>query len=270
MPTPSHHRLRELAAGLTDAGLDDGPIAAIVAAALADLDRVVAERAAYEDRGERHSLIRSVADGTLTVTDAAVRFAAVASGEVRKFTAELAEGAALHIRTRAGQELAAIGDGLITEHLAPVHDDAVATYNRLLPAVVGIWTDDEAMAARDDARAAWAELCDTETRRAASVDLVRRLSLCQVRATTLPDTIDDRYRFYRHPDRVPGGNDDIGDAIVSTRYPGSSTGTYRPLNEAHPVRRFAAVLAADAGPGIYTARLATEHATADRETAPAA
>lgn len=225
-----------------EAGMTAEPIGSIAADADELLKRLSREyRSLLEDRAAaRTRIIEQLANGEIDMQSAVLAEHATASAgpEQRERIGLLHRAAVGVVCAQAHAKLAALGDRLITDHLAPAYAELVETVAKNAATVEGIETDAAAVKAGPKVREAWGRIADAETRMQALRTVSRVLRSDRI-VTPTPDRLDAVFLSEAHPERRPPQ-----------------------LGHHHPVRRLIAIVGAGVEPGIYTAGQAAEYMAA--------
>lgn len=228
-----------------EAGMPDEPIGSVARDATAAIKRITAgHRALMANRdATRREIIERLVSGEIDFRTAVVEEYALATVgiEGRERLLSLYRAGADLARTQAHKKLAALGDRLITEHLAPAHAELVETVAKNAAAVEGIEDDATAIKAGGKVRDAWGRISDAEAKRKALTAVSSILRQERI-VTPVPDDIDTVFLQYRYPDRRPP-------VVIGGR-------------RQHPVRVLVALVESGAEPGIYTTAQAREYALA--------
>ena len=236
MPVLSPNTISTLLTAWESAGLDSKRIGPIIRRAEERVRSLSAQRRAWDMPANRAGIIEALAMGEIDLIAAVLaEHAAAGAGPTQKERGHrLYRDAVNRVCNTAQAELAAIGDALILEHLAPAHDDVIATVTEVAPLVTDIADDAAGAAADPKRRAAWGKLTDAVVEReqllAAMGALMRSKAI-----PALPESIASEYRTMRHPELKPRG-----------------------LSRLHRVHRLIALVDAGTEPGIYTATQAID------------
>lgn len=244
------NQLTAVADSWAAAGLPADPVGAIASTAAGRLHDLADEyRQLRADDNER-DIVRRLASGEITLAGAVTEHHASASGHHQAHRAAQLRRAAIEtVCNTAHRQLCALGDKLITGHLAPAHAEIIALVAKHAPEVEGIGTDIDVVRAGGKARSAWGLLADAVEQRSQVTKALRALTAAGV-LPPLADSIDPAHRTYGRPDLKPRG-----------------------LARSHPIRHLVTLVAAGMEPGVYTADEAAERAAivarAQRESAAA-
>lgn len=223
------------------ARLDPNAVAPSIGRAVDRMKDLRAEHAQLLDVRSTHNEIqRRVAAGDSTIADALRERAALADrADLQLVMSDLAR----RVPALAVQELARIGDVLVTDHLVPAHQALVEEAAKLAPIVLGFVDDAAAVNAGAKTASAWVRLTEI----ADQLRLVERIAGTLRRyGITLPwpSAPDTNVLRFRHPELLPSWDELRGRS-----------------DTIHPALRLATVMESGAQPFMPTVAEAHECTT---------